>query len=101
MKLFFGDDFDAMLTELRGQNHKAMRMQTLKSAKGNTAFMETHMSAVCNGIVYHAIGKYSCKLPESGGQEALQKIQQTVTEFENMLRSKCGGMDVKQGIFSP
>ncbi|HOX36594.1 MAG TPA: hypothetical protein PL033_01280 [Candidatus Brocadiia bacterium] len=101
MRLYYGDDFDTMIIELRGQNHKAMRMQTLKKIEGNIAHLETNLSAFCNSMVYLAKAEYSCKLPPEGGNAALEVLNRTINEFENIIKAKCSGLDIKRGIMEP
>ena len=99
MKVFFGDDLQSMISELRSQDAKMIRLHVLHKFEGDVLTLESYVTCLCNRQLYESVTveHLGCaEVPqEERGDLAAQKRQETWSR----MAEKFEMYEVKRGVF--
>jgi len=100
LRVFFSDDVDSMIAELRSQATKSVRAHVLKRHEGDAIILKLHLTAYVNGQLFESVwvNRHSTRgmPPDQLPGLAEEKADEMRQSF---IEKKLRGFEVKTGIF--
>ena len=100
MRVFFSDDVDSMIAELRSQAAKSVRAHVLKRHEGDVLILKLHLTSYVNNQLFESVcvNRHSTRgmTPDQLAGFAEEKAQEMRQSF---IEKKLRGFEAKTGIF--
>ena len=98
MKIFFGPDVDAMVTELRGQSASSVRLHVLHSIEGQELVMKVYVTALCNEQIYESVSERTASLADVPEDQVGEFVRNNCEQVRDETAERVAGFEVKAGI---
>jgi hypothetical protein len=98
MKLFFGDSLGDMISELRAQAVKSVRIHVLTKADGQTLHMQTYVTTFHNNQVYEVVVESSTSLAGVEKDKVAEFVREKCEQARQEVARHLSGFDVRPGI---
>ncbi len=98
MKIFFGQDLDDMILELRAQGVALVRVQVLPKIQDQNMLMQTYVTTFCNNQVYEAVIPSRASLNNVPRDRLAEFIRQQCERARQKTTERLKGFEVKRGI---
>ncbi len=99
MKVFFGDDLQSMLSELRSQDVRMVRLHVLHKFEGDVLTLECYVTCSCNRQLYECVAVEHLGCVEVPQQEREDFAAQKREETWGRTAEKLERYEVKRGVF--
>ena len=98
MKLFFADDLESMIGELRSQDARTVRLHVLHSWDGDALSLRGHVTCFCNVQIYESVVEEHVDGANVPVQERGSFAVQQCRQFWDRLAKKLDRFELKRGI---
>jgi len=99
MKVFFGEALPDMISELRGQAVKNVRLHTLSERNGDELVLSTHITTFCNNQIYEVVLK-TIKSVQGVAEEQMDEFALKACDeaSEKVMEEKLQGFEIRRGV---
>ena len=98
MKIFFGPDVEAMITELRGQAASNVRLHVLHSIEGQELIMKVYVTALCNEQIYESVFERTESLADVPEDQVGEFVRDRCEQVRAETARRIGDFEVRAGI---
>ena len=98
MKVYFGEALQDMVSELRGQAVKNVRLHTIFEADGDVLKLSTHVTTFCNSQIYEAVIATKTSLSGVGDGQREEFIAKACEEAREKIVKRLTGFEIRRGV---
>ncbi len=98
MKVFFGIAIDDMMTELRSQAARTVRLHVLPTIEGQNLIMQVHLTSLCNNQVYESVLESRASLDDVPKDQMDEFVREQCEQVRAKAAERLEGLEVRRGI---
>jgi hypothetical protein len=98
MKVFFGEALNDMVSELRGQAVKNVRLHTLFEVEGNVLKLFVHVTTFCNNQIYESVIPTKKSLEGVAADKRDEFIAAACEEAREKVLERLAGFEIRRGV---
>lgn len=98
MKVFFGSKLDDMLTELRGQAAKWLRLHVLPRIEGRSLIMQTYVTTLSSDQLFESVLEDQVSLDDVPQEQVSEFVRQKCEEQRNKMAERLEKFELRRGI---